>query len=49
MLESPSSTWMVRYRLVYSLHMQLSNEPDSANHVEEGDSSMNVWWLGPFN
>ena len=41
--------WMGAIRLVYSLHMQcLVNSLTHLNHVEEGDSSMNVWWLGPF-
>jgi len=41
--------WMGAIRLVYSLHMQcLVNSLTHLNKVEEGDSSMNVWWLGPF-
>ena len=41
--------WMGAIRLVYSLHMQcLVNSLTHLKRVEEGDSSMNVWWLGPF-
>src|SRR5260370_655581 len=41
--------WMGAIRLVYSLHMQcLVNSLTHLTHVEKGDSSMNVWWLGPF-
>jgi len=41
--------WMGAIRLVYSLHMQcLVNSLTHLKKVEEGDSSMNVWWLGPF-
>jgi len=42
--------WMGAIRLVYSLHMQcLVNSLTHLNHVEEGDSSMNVWCSGRSN
>jgi stearoyl-CoA desaturase (delta-9 desaturase) len=41
--------WMGCIRLVYSLHMQcLVNSLTHLNHSQEGDSSQNVWWLGPL-
>jgi stearoyl-CoA desaturase (delta-9 desaturase) len=41
--------WLGAIRLVYSLHMQcLVNSLTHLGHAEEGDSSMNLWWLGPF-
>jgi fatty-acid desaturase len=41
--------WMGAIRLVYSLHMQcLVNSLTHLSHSEEGDSSKNVWWLGPL-
>jgi stearoyl-CoA desaturase (delta-9 desaturase) len=41
--------WMGAMRLTYSLHMQcLVNSLTHLKEVEDGDSSMNVWWLGPF-
>jgi fatty-acid desaturase len=41
--------WLGAIRLVYSLHMQcLVNSLTHLGHSEEGDSSKNVWWLGPF-
>jgi stearoyl-CoA desaturase (delta-9 desaturase) len=41
--------WMGAIRLVYSLHMQcLVNSLTHLGHSEEGDSSKNVWWLGPL-
>jgi fatty-acid desaturase len=40
--------WAGGIRLVYSLHMQcLVNSLTHLGH-EEGDSSKNVWWLGPL-
>jgi len=40
--------WLGGIRLVYSLHMQCF--VNSLTHLghEEGDSSKNVWWLGPL-
>jgi fatty-acid desaturase len=41
--------WMGALRLVYSLHLQcLVNSLTHLGEANEGDSSMNVWWLGPF-
>ena len=41
--------WIGAMRLVYSLHMQcLVNSLTHLGHAKEGDSSMNVWWLGPL-
>ena len=41
--------WLGSIRLVYSLHMQcLVNSLTHLGHSEAGDSSMNVWWLGPL-
>lgn len=41
--------WAGAIRLVYSLHMQcLVNSLTHLGHSEEGDSSQNVWWLGPL-
>jgi fatty-acid desaturase len=41
--------WMGAIRLVYSLHMQcLVNSLTHLGHAEEGDSSMNLWWIGPL-
>lgn len=41
--------WAGAIRLVYSLHMQcLVNSLTHLGHPEEGDSSINVWWLGPL-
>jgi fatty-acid desaturase len=41
--------WLGALRLVYSLHMQcLVNSLTHLDHAAEGDSSKNVWWLGPF-
>jgi very-long-chain acyl-lipid omega-9 desaturase len=41
--------WVGAIRLVYSLHMQcLVNSLTHLDHAAEGDSSMNLWWLGPF-
>ena len=41
--------WMGAIRLVYTLHMQcFVNSLTHLHNAEEGDSSKNVWWLGPF-
>ncbi len=41
--------WLGAIRLVYSLHMQcFVNSVTHLGSSEEGDSSMNVWWLGPL-
>ena len=41
--------WIGAIRLVYSLHMQcLVNSLTHLGHEDEGDSSQNVWWLGPL-
>ncbi len=41
--------WMGAIRLVYTLHMQcFVNSLTHLGHADEGDSSMNVWWLGPL-
>ncbi len=41
--------WMGAIRLVYSLHGQcLVNSLTHLGHSEAGDSSRNVWWLGPL-
>lgn len=41
--------WLGAIRLVYSLHMQcFVNSITHLGHSEEGDSSKNVWWLGPL-
>ena len=41
--------WLGAIRLVYSLHMQcFVNSLTHLGHSEEGDSSKNVWWLGPL-
>jgi len=41
--------WIGAIRLVYSLHMQcLVNSLTHLDFAAEGDSSMNLWWLGPF-
>jgi len=41
--------WLGAIRLVYSLHMQcLVNSLTHLGEAEEGDSSQNVWWLGPL-
>lgn len=42
--------WIGAMRLVYTLHMQcFVNSLTHLGEPEEGDdSSMNVWWLGPF-
>jgi len=41
--------WVGAIRLVYSLHMQcLVNSLTHLGHSEEGNSSQNVWWLGPL-
>lgn len=41
--------WLGAIRLVYSLHMQcLVNSLTHLGDGREGDSSQNVWWLGPL-
>jgi stearoyl-CoA desaturase (delta-9 desaturase) len=41
--------WIGAIRLVYCLHMQcFVNSVMHLGHSEEGDSSQNVWWLGPL-
>jgi len=41
--------WIGAIRLVYSLHMQcLVNSLTHLDYAAAGDSSMNLWWLGPF-
>jgi len=41
--------WLGPVRLVYSLHMQsLVNSITHLGRSQEGDSSRNVWWLGPL-
>lgn len=45
----PGFFWAGAIRLLYSLHMQcLVNSLTHLGHSEEGDSSVNVWWLGPL-
>jgi fatty-acid desaturase len=41
--------WLGAIRLVYSLHMQcFVNSVTHLGRSERGDSSRNVWWLGPM-
>jgi fatty-acid desaturase len=41
--------WMGAIRLVYSLHMQcFVNSLTHLGHAGDGDTSQNVWWLGPL-
>lgn len=41
--------WIGAIRLVYSLHGQcLVNSLTHLGRAEDGDTSQNVWWLGPF-
>jgi fatty-acid desaturase len=41
--------WIGAIRLVYSLHMQcFVNSLTHLGHDEDGDTSRNVWWLGPL-
>lgn len=41
--------WIGAIRLVYSLHMQcFINSLTHLDHSQEGDSSKNIWWLGPL-
>ena len=41
--------WLGAIRLLYSLHMQcLVNSLTHLDHQGEGNSSKNIWWLGPF-
>ncbi|MBI3895898.1 MAG: acyl-CoA desaturase [Acidobacteria bacterium] len=45
----PGFFWIGAIRLVYSLHMQcFVNSLTHLGHTGEGDSSRNVWWLGPL-
>jgi fatty-acid desaturase len=45
----PGFFWAGAIRLVYSLHMQcLVNSLTHLGDAEDGDSSQNVWWLGPL-
>ena len=41
--------WIGAIRLVYGLHVQcVVNSLTHLGHSDEGDSSMNIWWLGPL-
>ena len=41
--------WIGAVRLVYSLHMQcFVNSLTHLGHNKDGDTSQNVWWLGPL-
>src|SRR6266571_273543 len=41
--------WLGAIRLVYTLHMQcFVNSLTHLGHAGDGDSSQNVWWLGPL-
>lgn len=41
--------WIGAIRLVYSLHMQcFVNSLTHLGHSGDGDTSQNVWWLGPL-
>jgi fatty-acid desaturase len=41
--------WIGAIRLVYGLHVQcVVNSLTHLGHSEEGDSSKNLWWLGPL-
>jgi fatty-acid desaturase len=41
--------WLGAIRLVYSLHMQcFVNSITHMGYSEEGNSSRNIWWLGPL-
>ncbi|MBM3790447.1 MAG: hypothetical protein FJW35_08875, partial [Acidobacteria bacterium] len=45
----PGFFWMGAIRLVYSLHMQcFVNSIAHLGRYEAGDSSRNIWWLGPL-
>lgn len=45
----PGFFWAGAIRLVYSLHMQcFVNSLTHLGDSEEGDSSQNIWWLGPL-
>ena len=45
----PAFFWLGGIRLVYSLHMQcFVNSVTHLDRASEGDSSKNVWWLGPM-
>ncbi|MBI1738234.1 MAG: hypothetical protein HYR58_03210, partial [Acidobacteria bacterium] len=46
---SQGSFWMGAIRLVYSLHMQcFVNSLTHLGKNADGDTSQNVWWLGPL-
>lgn len=42
--------WIGAIRLVYSLHLQcaVNSIMHFGEEFEDGDSSRNIWWLGPF-
>ena len=41
--------WIGAIRLVYSLHLQcFVNSVAHLGHTDDGDSSQNMWWLGPL-
>src|SRR5690349_7562271 len=41
--------WIGAIRLIYTLHMQcLVNSLTHLGEAEGSDSSINIWWLGPF-
>ncbi|PYX91653.1 MAG: hypothetical protein DMG67_09385 [Acidobacteria bacterium] len=41
--------WIGAVRLIYSLHMQcFVNSLTHLGHSADGDTSQNVWWLGPL-
>jgi stearoyl-CoA desaturase (delta-9 desaturase) len=41
--------WLGAIRLVYTLHMQcFVNSLTHLGHSDAGDSSQNIWWLGPL-
>jgi stearoyl-CoA desaturase (delta-9 desaturase) len=41
--------WIGAIRLVYALHMQcVVNSLTHLDHAQDGNSSKNVWWLGPL-
>ncbi|HTP86165.1 MAG TPA: hypothetical protein VMJ34_04425 [Bryobacteraceae bacterium] len=45
----PAFFWLGGIRLVYSLHMQcFVNSLTHLGQPEDGNSSRNVWWLGPL-
>lgn len=41
--------WVGAIRMVYTLHVQcLANSLTHLGYDQEGDASINLWWLGPF-